>query len=276
MNAPAATALVAAAAAAAAAVTAGLADASTKRPHAALATTVASPRQAVLARLLHTRSWVISYRAHTGRTRLARLLLPSWYGPHRHPRIPLVISPHGRGTDGSANARLWGDLPGIGGFAVVNPDGEGDRLGAYSWGAPGQVDDLARMPGYVRSALPWLRVDRSRIYAVGGSMGGQETLLLLGRHGGLLAGAAAFDAVADFAHQYDQFSRLPCNARCRCRKSTRRREARRGTIALASPATPGRATASASVTCIPRRISRTSATRPDACCASKVRTAPRC
>lgn len=95
------------------------------------------------------RVWMLRYRAHTGEERSAYVLLPSWYGPGRNPRIPLVISPHGRGVGGRANARLWGELPAIGRFAVVNPDGEGDRLALYSWGAPGQVADLARMPSIV-------------------------------------------------------------------------------------------------------------------------------
>ena len=163
----------------------------------------------------HTRTWAIRYRAHDGRVRVAYVLLPRWYGPRAHPRIPLVISPHGRGVSGLANTTLWGDLPAIGGFAVVNPDGEGAVLGAYSWGAPGQVDDLARMPAIVHRALPWLRIDRARIYAFGGSMGGQETLLLIARHPQLLAGAAAFDPVVDFAHQYRRYGRLACNAQCR-------------------------------------------------------------
>jgi pimeloyl-ACP methyl ester carboxylesterase len=54
------------------------------------------------------------------------------------------------------------------------------------------------MPDAVRRALPWLRLRRSRVYAVGGSMGGQETLLLLAKHPRLLAGA-----------------RLDCNHTCR-------------------------------------------------------------
>jgi pimeloyl-ACP methyl ester carboxylesterase len=165
----------------------------------------------------HTRTWAIRYRAHTGRIRLAYVLLPRWYGPHRHPAIALVISPHGRGTDGLLNSRLWGDLPAIGRFAVVNPDGEGDHLDRYSWGAPGEIEDLARMPELVRGALPWLTIARGRVYAVGGSMGGQETLLLLAKHPRLLAGAAAFDSLVDFAHQYRQFGRLNCDRVCRAR-----------------------------------------------------------
>ena len=53
-----------------------------------------------------------------------------------------------------------------------------------------------------------------RIYAFGGSMGGQETLLLLARHPHLLAGAAAFDSVTNMALQYRSFLRIPCNRNC--------------------------------------------------------------
>jgi pimeloyl-ACP methyl ester carboxylesterase len=97
---------------------------------------------------------------------------------------------------------------------VVSPDGHGRVLARYSWGYPGQIDDLARMPRIVSRALPWLRIDRSSVYAFGGSMGGQETLLLLARHPGLLAGAAAFDPVVDFPRQYEAFARLTCTGRC--------------------------------------------------------------
>jgi dipeptidyl aminopeptidase/acylaminoacyl peptidase len=161
------------------------------------------------------RTWTISYRAYDGALRGATVVLPSWYGPHRNPTIPLVISPHGRGGNGHGNAHLWGTLPGAGGFAVVNPDGEGRRLGRFSWGARGQIDDLARMPRIVQAALPWLRVDLERVYALGGSMGGQETLLLVALHPRLLAGAVAVDSLVDFARQYRNFPRLSCGAGCR-------------------------------------------------------------
>lgn len=161
------------------------------------------------------RVWTIHYRAHDGAARRAYVLLPAWYGPHDHPAIPLVISPHGRGVQARANLRLWGALPASGPFAVISPDGEGRKLPRYSWGSAGQIEDLARMPQIVRRTLPWLHVDRTRIYAVGGSMGGQETLLLLARHPHLLAGAAALDAVTNFALQYRDFPKLACSKGCR-------------------------------------------------------------
>lgn len=158
----------------------------------------------------------ISYRAHTGVTSHAVVLLPTWYGPDRNPSIPLVVSPHGRGLWGATNAKLWGSLPTLGGFAVVNPDGAGDHLsGRFAWGAKGEIDDLARMPQILHSALPWLNIDTHRIYAVGGSMGGQETLLLLGEHPHLLAGAVAVDSLVDFARQYVNFATFACDKICR-------------------------------------------------------------
>ena len=156
------------------------------------------------------RVWTIHYQASDEQRRAAYVVLPSWYGPKNNPPIPLIISPHGRGLSGHSNARLWGSLPADGWFAVVNPDG----LSRYSWGAVEQIADLARMPKILERTLPWLRVDTQRIYAFGGSMGGQETLLLLARYPHLLAGAAAFDSVADFALQYRSFRALTCRGSC--------------------------------------------------------------
>ena len=161
--------------------------------------------------------WTIHYRAHNGTRRAAYVLLPSKYGPRDAARLPLVISPHGRGVGGRANTAVWGLLPAIGDFAVVSPEGQGRKLGRYSWGSPGQIEDLARMPSIVHAALPWLHVNRRKIYAFGGSMGGQETLLLVARHPKLLAGAAAFDAVVDLGLQYRKFPLLGCGKNCRKR-----------------------------------------------------------
>jgi pimeloyl-ACP methyl ester carboxylesterase len=169
------------------------------------------------AKAKRVRAWTIRYRAHNGARRGATVVLPAWYGPRNNPRIPLVISPHGRGLTGWANAKVWGNLPARGRFAVVSPGGQGRRLPRHSWGYSGQIEDLARMPVILRRTLPWLRIDRRRVFAVGGSMGGQETLLLLARHPGLLAGAAVFDAVVDFAVQYRRFRHLKCNKLCRRR-----------------------------------------------------------
>jgi poly(3-hydroxybutyrate) depolymerase len=155
------------------------------------------------------RQWGLRYRAHNKVLRWAVVVVPAQYGPeHPSPSLPLVISPHGRGVRARTNANLWSDLPGQGGFAVICPGGMGRRLPLHSWGWRGQIDDLARMPDILRGARPWLRIDAERTYAVGGSMGGQETLLLVGRHPRLLAGAVAFDSVTDFFRRYSDFALL--------------------------------------------------------------------
>jgi poly(3-hydroxybutyrate) depolymerase len=153
--------------------------------------------------------WGFRYRAHNGMPRLAVLLLPAQYGPRNPPPpLPFVISPHGRGIRGVENATWWRNLPGRGDFAVVCPGGMGRRLPLHSWGWRGQIDDLARMPDLAVKAKRWLRIDRKRIYAIGGSMGGQETLLLIARHPQILAGAAAFDSVTNLYTRYRDFAQI--------------------------------------------------------------------
>ncbi len=163
----------------------------------------ASAQFAPAQNLTHTAARLIHYVAHDGRRRAAWLLYPLGY---HGGRLPLVISPHGRGTDERMNAELWGDLPGEGNLAVINPAGEGRRLHWFSWGAPGQISDLARMPAIV--AANGIAVDRRRVYAVGGSMGGQEVLLLDALHPHLLAGVAAFDPATDMRRRYYDFGTL--------------------------------------------------------------------
>jgi dipeptidyl aminopeptidase/acylaminoacyl peptidase len=156
-----------------------------------------------------TRVVTIRYRAHDGQARPAYVLLPAGVGPNNPQPLPLVISPHGRGVDALFNTHLWGDLPGQYGFAVINPEGQGRRLELYSWGYRRQIDDLVRMPAIIRETLPWFRIEPNRVYAVGGSMGGQETLLLVARRPDWLAGAAAFDSPTDIARRYHDFPLIP-------------------------------------------------------------------
>jgi pimeloyl-ACP methyl ester carboxylesterase len=182
----------------------------------ARATSTVDP-QVELASAAPAREITISYRTHDGHHRNAYVLLPAGYHPGNNPVIPLVISPHGRAVDGKINTRRWTNLPTIGGFAVVNPDGYGRLLPLHSWGYSGQISDLARMADIVEAKLTWVHLDRRRLYAVGGSMGAQETLLLAGRYPRLLAGAVAVDGPADFALQYRNFPRLTCDRACLAR-----------------------------------------------------------
>ena len=169
--------------------------------------------------------WTINYLAWDGKTaRKATVVLPSAWGPGNVPQpLPLVISPHGRNGFGEVNAYYyWKELPADGPFALVSPDGLGrahdqasdpndqppPALGFYTYGYPGQIGDLARMPSILKATLPWLELDLTRVYVLGSSMGGQETILLAAKYptalaggDGVLAGAAAFDAPCDLVTQ---------------------------------------------------------------------------
>jgi len=151
----------------------------------------------------------VRYRAWNGSARDAFVTLPAEVGPKNAPPLPLVISPHGRGTPPRENAKRWGDLPARGRFAVISPEGQGRRLKLYSWGWRRQIDDLLRMPDIIRETLPWFRLAPRRVYVLGGSMGGQETLLVVARRPRWLAGAAAFDSPTDMPRRYRDFPLLP-------------------------------------------------------------------
>jgi len=97
---------------------------------------------------------------------------------------------------------------------MISPDGMGRKLSYKSYAYRGQIDDLARMPEIAERALPWLRLDHSRIYAIGSSMGGHETLMLVARYPKLLAGAAAMDSVTDLSLRYRQLPDTQCDAAC--------------------------------------------------------------
>ena len=91
----------------------------------------------------------------------------------------------------------------------------GRKLQLKSCAFKGQIEALAeKMPEFAVDALPWLRIDRERIYALGSSMGGHETLMLVARHSELLAGAVAMDSVADLHRRYHQLPDVLCDKAC--------------------------------------------------------------
>jgi pimeloyl-ACP methyl ester carboxylesterase len=180
-----------------------------------------------------THAFVVPYLAWDDETRReATIVLPADFGPGHHPgKLPLVISPHGRNNFGWDNAvHYWRDLPADGPFALVCPDGlcrahdqASDPFDVpavdpslFTYGYPRWIDDLARMPKIVEETLPWVTLDRERVYVLGSSMGGQETLLLAARYPrslsggtGRLAGAAAFDSTCDLPVQCAYLTHLP-------------------------------------------------------------------
>jgi poly(3-hydroxybutyrate) depolymerase len=155
-----------------------------------------------------TKVLTVRYRAWNGAPRTAYVQMPRDVVPHHAPPLPLVISPHGRNVSALANAGYWGNLPAQGRFAVVNPMGQGRKLKLCSWGWRHHIDDLLRMPKIVEATLPWFNVDERRIFVLGSSMGGQETLLVVARQPRWLRGAAALDSATDMPRRYHDFALL--------------------------------------------------------------------
>ena len=122
-----------------------------------------------------------------------------------------MISPHGRGVSARANASIWGALPARGTFAVISPEGARPQARALLVGL-GRPDRRPGADAGDRAAHAAVAADRP-----------QPDLRVRRQHGrpgdaaparagirSLLAGAAAFDSVADFARQYRSFPRSPC------------------------------------------------------------------
>jgi pimeloyl-ACP methyl ester carboxylesterase len=135
----------------------------------------------------------------------AVVAMPSWYGPHDHPRLPLVISPHSRGITALQQARRWGDLPGRFRIIIVSPGLHGRVIPRRSWAWPPDIAEMANLPRIVRHRLPYLDYDPNRVYAAGDSMGGQETLMLVARRPDLFAAAVAADPVTNFLRRWYEF-----------------------------------------------------------------------
>jgi poly(3-hydroxybutyrate) depolymerase len=143
----------------------------------------------------------VPYLAWNGAPRQAIVLLPADHQPG-DPALPCVIAAHGRDMPPAVVAQRWGELPTKSRMAVICADSAGIREPYNSWAAPGQIRDLMRLPALVERAVAGLRIDHSRIFAAGVSMGGQEVLCMAARYPDRLAGVASFDGVTDLSARY--------------------------------------------------------------------------
>ena len=144
----------------------------------------------------------VPYTAWNGVALTAIVVLPLGYSAGDATPLPCIIQPHGRGSRPQYAASVWGDLPTRYGFAVICPDAAARDGTANSWAAPGQIDDIVAMADTIQAAEPWVRFDRRRLYLVGSSMGGQESLVGLARAPDRFAAVAAYDGTADLATRY--------------------------------------------------------------------------
>jgi poly(3-hydroxybutyrate) depolymerase len=185
-----------------------------------VATTLAAPAGSVgpcasssrAVSIAGAQAYIVPYLAWNGRQRESVVLLPLDYRPNGTEKLPCIINPHARGVTPRQTAKLWGDLPTKERFLVICAGSAGRADPSCSWSCPGQIADLMDLPGVIAQSMPWVRIDTTRLYAVGVSMGGMEALSLLARYPDRLAGVACFDGVADLAAYYRS---LPPSTRSR-------------------------------------------------------------
>lgn len=127
--------------------------------------------------------------------------------------LPLVLAPHPSGWTaeedyhgGLAGLRRkyhhgWHGLAVKYGVIIVIPHGHHRRMALNSLANPAQIADMNFLIDRLSE-----QIDHQRIYACGLSMGGQEALVLAGRHPNRFAAVVAFNPVVDLAAWYDDLA----------------------------------------------------------------------
>ena len=181
------------------AVAAPQAHAETLRPYAA-------PLQAT--RVGTNQVVAVPYYSWNNKARYATVVLPLDYAPGNNEALPCIVQPHGREATPLGPASRWRNLPTTERFMVICPDSAGRRDDFNSWAVAGQLQDIAEIVGVVESSIPWVHVDHQRLYLVGISMGGQETLCTIARYPDLFAAGLCVDGNANLAARYRELRRV--------------------------------------------------------------------
>ena len=162
----------------------------------------------------------ITIRREVGDAVLLRSWYTTWNGRRRtlviaYPRhapaggVPLLVTNHPAGLSLACTDRR-GVLAARGGYALACLSGQGVATRSFSYGSAGQVADLARTPQLVADRIPDARIDPSRVYLAGSSMGGTEALLVALRYPQAYDRIVALDPVTDLALRWRS---LPMNRR---------------------------------------------------------------
>ena len=200
----------------------------------AVAARAAGPLQALPVGANQT--YAVPYFAWNGRPRTAVVVLPRDYVPGAADEaLPCIVEARGRNYAPASHARCWQDLPTTRGFIVICADSSGRRDPLNSWATAGQIDDLAELPGVIEASIPWVRIDRERLYVAGPSMGGTETLMALALHPDVFAAALCVDGVADLSARYREFGLVDRLDDRRLMRSRDRRHAEPGPLQVRAP-----------------------------------------
>lgn len=150
----------------------------------------------------------VPYHAWNNKARYATVVLPADYGPGSTEVLPCIVQPHGRKATPLGPAGRWGDLPTTERFMIICPDSSGRRDPSNSWAVAGQLQDIVDIVDVVEQSIPWVHIDRQRLYLLGISMGGHETLCTLARFPDVFAAGLSCDGNANLAKRYYEFRRV--------------------------------------------------------------------
>ena len=164
---------------------------------------VAGPLQAT--RVGVNQVLAVPYHSWNNKARYATVVLPLDYAPGNNEPLPCIVQPHGRKATPLGPAGRWGDLPTSQRFMIICPDSSGRRDPYNSWAVAGQLQDIVEIVGVVESSIPWVHVDRQRLYILGISMGGHETLCTIARYPDVFAAGLCVDGNANLAARYREF-----------------------------------------------------------------------
>ena len=155
-------------------------------------------RQDVDAKTVLLRTW---YDTWNGRRRAMTILFPR-AAENTGRVLPLLVAAHPAGGASTCVDQI-ASLAGRFDFVLACLDGQGISTRAFSYGAPGQIADLAAAPRLIAGRLPGMKLDARKLYLVGSSMGGTEALLVGLRYPGAYSETVALDPVTDLGFRFN-------------------------------------------------------------------------
>ena len=121
-------------------------------------------RQDIDAKTVILRTW---YDTWNGHRRAMTILFPR-AAENTGQVLPLLVAAHPAGGASTCVDQM-ATLAGRFNFVLACLDGQGDSTRAFSYGAPGQIADLAAAPNLIAGRLPGMKLDARKLYLVGSS-----------------------------------------------------------------------------------------------------------